>query len=53
MIGQYLSEGNRPDAPGNFPAWLCGRKRLMAYAFDGECYDIGTVESYEHVCGLF
>ena len=53
LIGRYLSEGNNPDAPGNFPAWLCARKRLMAYEFHGECYDIGTIEAYEHVCRMF
>ena len=52
LIGQYLREGNKPDAPGNFPAWLCSRKRLMAFMFDGECYDIGTIESYERVCRM-
>lgn len=49
MIRQYLQEGNPPDAPGHFPAWLYVRKPVMAHLFSGECYDIGTYESYEDV----
>ena len=49
MIRDYLEQGNPPDAPGHFPAWLYVRKPLMAHVFDGECYDIGTFESYEEV----
>ena len=49
MIGQYLAEGNNPDAPGNFPAWLYKRKPLRSYLFDGICIDIGTPESYADV----
>ena len=45
----YLREGNKPDAPGNFSAWLCRQKPLLAYRFDGECYDVGTPESYKMV----
>lgn len=53
LIKDYLNEGNNPDAPGFFPSWLCKRKTLMAYAFDGECYDIGTPKSYEEVNKIF
>ena len=53
MIATYLAEGNKPDAPGNFPAWLYQRKEVYAYTFDGECYDIGTPESYREVCQLY
>ena len=49
LIKEYLDQGNTPDAPGNFPAWLYVRKPVMAYLFDGECVDIGTPESYEEV----
>jgi glucose-1-phosphate thymidylyltransferase len=49
MIRDYLDQGNPPDAPGHFPAWLYVRKPLMAHLFNGECYDIGTFESYEEV----
>lgn len=53
MIQEYLDEGNSPDAPGNFPAWLYTKKPVMAHLFEGECYDIGTHESYEEVKEIF
>lgn len=46
MLGQYLEEGNKPDAPGNFPSWLYQRQPVHAYLFEGQCYDIGTPEIY-------
>lgn len=49
MIKAYLDQGNTPDAPGHFPAWLYVRKSVLAFLFDGECVDIGTPESYEEV----
>lgn len=53
LFQKYLSEGNNPDAPGNFPAWLYKQKEVYAYTFKGECYDIGTRQSYEEVQQLF
>ena len=53
MFAKYLAEGNKPDAPGNFPAWLYRRKEVYAYTFEGECYDIGTPESYREVCEMY
>ncbi len=53
LFAEYLAEGNKPDAPGNFPAWLYRRKEVYAYTFIGECYDIGTPESYREVCSIF
>lgn len=52
MIASYLNEGNNKDAPGHFPEWLCKKKPVFAYEFQGECYDVGTPESYEEVCGF-
>ncbi len=49
LIKTYLDQGNNPDAPGNFPAWLYQRKPLRLYEFDGECFDIGTHEAYKEV----
>lgn len=43
----------KPDSPGNFPAWLYHQKEVYAYTFEGECYDIGTPESYREVCELY
>ena len=53
LFQKYLLEGNNPDAPGNFPAWLYKQKEVYAYTFKGECYDIGTRQSYEEVQQLF
>jgi len=53
LIKKYLSEGNNPDAPGFFPSWLYKQKTVMTYAFEGECYDIGTPKSYEEVNNIF
>lgn len=49
MVKTYVDEGNNVDAPGNLPAWLCKRKDVYAYVFEGECFDIGTVASYKEV----
>lgn len=53
LIDKYLKEGNNPDAPGFFPSWLYTKKPVYAYKFTGECYDIGTPESYKEVCEKF
>lgn len=53
MIRDYLKEGNSPDAPGNFPAWLYTRKPVRVYQFEGICIDIGTPESYADVMTTF
>jgi len=45
LIKQYLDEGNKPDAPGNFVGWLYKRKPVYAYIINGKCYDIGTHEA--------
>jgi glucose-1-phosphate thymidylyltransferase len=49
LFHQYVADGNPKDAPGNFPAWLCKRRRILAYAFDGECYDVGTPQAYKEL----
>jgi glucose-1-phosphate thymidylyltransferase len=53
LFEKYLSEGNKPDAPGYFVEWLYRKKPVYAYKFQGECYDIGTPESYEEVGNLY
>jgi glucose-1-phosphate thymidylyltransferase len=53
MFAEYLAAGNKPDAPGNFPAWLYKKQDVYAYTFDGECYDVGTPESYHEVCEMY
>jgi glucose-1-phosphate thymidylyltransferase len=41
LVPTYLTEGNPPDQPGNFVAWLHKRAPVYAYRFPGEWYDIG------------
>lgn len=53
LFKQYLSEGNNPDAPGNFIPWLIQHKKVYAYKFEGLRYDIGTIDSYHKVQDLF
>ncbi len=53
LIAQYLKEGNKPDAPGYFPAWLFTKKPVRGFLFSGTCIDIGTPEAYEEVSKAF
>lgn len=53
LIKKYLDEGNNPDAPGHFPVWLHTRKDVYLYEIDGDCYDIGTHESYKEIQELY
>jgi glucose-1-phosphate thymidylyltransferase len=41
LVRTYLDEGNTPDAPGNFVAWLHRRARVYGYRIPGEWIDIG------------
>ena len=43
LLTQYLEEGNPPDAPGNFVAWLYSRVPVYGYRFSGEWHDIGDL----------
>jgi glucose-1-phosphate thymidylyltransferase len=40
-VKEYLADGNPPDQPGNYVAWLHERAPVYAYRFPGEWYDIG------------
>jgi len=42
LIEQYLAEGNSPDQPGNFVAWLHKKVPVYAYRFEGGWFDIGN-----------
>ncbi|MHA7117638.1 nucleotidyltransferase family protein [Aerococcus viridans] len=53
LIQKYLDEGNNPDAPGNFIPYLIQHNEVKAFVFEGERYDIGTVESYNAVQEIF
>jgi glucose-1-phosphate thymidylyltransferase len=41
LVDTYLNEGNAPDQPGNYVAWLHRREPVFAYRFGGGWYDIG------------
>lgn len=41
LIPTYLQEGNSPDAPGHYVAWLCRRAPVYGYRFQGDWIDIG------------
>jgi glucose-1-phosphate thymidylyltransferase len=43
LLATYLEEGNSPDAPGNFVAWLHARVPVHGYRFAGEWHDIGDL----------
>ncbi len=53
LISQFLDEGNKGDAPGHFIPWLLRKKEVKAFRFEGQRYDIGTLESYEEVKRIF
>jgi glucose-1-phosphate thymidylyltransferase len=42
-LSEYLDEGNAPDAPGNFAAWLSERAPLFGYRFSGDWHDVGDL----------
>jgi glucose-1-phosphate thymidylyltransferase len=47
LVQQYLDEGNSPDQPGRFVAWLVPRAPVYGYRFDGEWRDIGDAEQLQ------
>lgn len=52
-IKKYLEEGNSCDAPGNLVAYMYKKMPTYAYAFEGECYDVGTHEALAQVNELY
>jgi glucose-1-phosphate thymidylyltransferase len=44
LVERYLAEGNSPDQPGRFVAWLVPRAPVYGYRFEGEWRDIGDAE---------
>jgi glucose-1-phosphate thymidylyltransferase len=42
-LSEYLEQGNAPDAPGNFAAWLSEQAPLYGYRVSGEWHDIGDL----------
>ncbi len=52
-IKKYLEEGNSCDAPGNLVAYMYKKMPTYAYAFEGECYDVGTHDALALVNELY
>ncbi|MNP17213.1 Glucose-1-phosphate thymidylyltransferase [compost metagenome] len=50
---KYIEEGHSNDAPGNFVAYLHKKASTYAYAFNGECYDVGTHDALAYVNELY
>lgn len=44
LIDPYLAEGNSPDQPGNFLAWLHSREPVYGFVFEQLWLDIGDPE---------
>ena len=44
LIDRYLGEGNSPDQPGNFLAWLHSREPVYGFVFEELWLDIGDYE---------
>ncbi|MHB8060983.1 MAG: nucleotidyltransferase family protein [Gaiellaceae bacterium] len=42
LIDRYLAEGNSPDQPGNFLAWLYSREPVFGFVFAETWLDIGS-----------
>jgi glucose-1-phosphate thymidylyltransferase len=43
LVATYLEEGNPPDQPGYYVAWLHRREPVYAYRLPGEWFDIGDI----------
>ena len=52
-IQEALDDGCGYDAPGSFAAWLSRKTDMYAYPMPGKRYDIGDIQSYEHVQRVF
>jgi glucose-1-phosphate thymidylyltransferase len=44
LVKTYLDEGNAPDQPGRFVAWLQSREPVFGWTFDEAWFDIGNAE---------
>lgn len=49
LIAQGIADGCGTDAPGHLVCYLCEHTPVYAYVMPGQRYDIGDLESYEHV----
>lgn len=49
LIAKGIAEGCGTDAPGSLVCYLCENTSVYGYVMPGKRYDIGDLESYEHV----
>jgi glucose-1-phosphate thymidylyltransferase len=47
LLAKYLEQGNEPDQPGRFVAWLHSREPVYAWRFAGQWFDIGDLEQLQ------
>jgi glucose-1-phosphate thymidylyltransferase len=47
LIGQYLLESGKSDRAGDYIRWLCKKSEVYGFQFEGNWYDIGSIESYK------
>lgn len=52
-VAQYIAEGNNPDAPGHYLAWLHTRSHVYGCPLQGTWYDIGDLRAYEEAERFF
>lgn len=48
LIDRYLADGNSPDQPGKYIAWLHRQVPVYGYRFAGDWLDIGNKEQLLH-----
>ncbi|MCB1195881.1 nucleotidyltransferase family protein [bacterium] len=53
LIKRYIDEGNNQDAPGFFVQWVYKVEDVYAYVFNGQWFDIGDLESYNHADAIY
>lgn len=53
MFEKYLNEGFSNDAPGNFVKYIHQKTPTYAYAFKGDCYDVGTHDALAEVNDIY
>lgn len=53
LIEQYVNQGNNPDQPGRFVAWLYTRQAVYTWKVPGLWYDIGSKEGLEEADRVF
>ena len=52
-VRRYLAEGNNPDQPGRFVAWLFRQQPVHTWRLEGLWYDIGGPEALQEADRLF